>query len=125
MRQVESRTILIVEDDQAIREALAGALEDEGYKAFGMSNGSEAVEWLRTCELCPSLIIVDLMMPVMDGRALCAELKSDPELAAIPLVIMSADDRLAERSGELEADAYLKKPLDMPKLLSTIDERRL
>jgi CheY-like chemotaxis protein len=121
MREVRGREIMIVDDDGNIREALAELLAEEGYTVREVANGREAVDRLRCeSEPVPCLIIVDLMMPVMDGRYFCAEVRNDPDLADIPLVVISGDSRLGERAGEYEAEAYLQKPLDTGRLLSTI-----
>jgi CheY-like chemotaxis protein len=121
MRAVGSREIMIVEDDIGVREALTDLLEGEGYRVRGLSNGREAITDLRGRPSVPGLIIVDLFMPVMNGHEFCATLLLDPELAGIPVVVMSADAHLGERAGHLEAAAYLRKPLDVPKLLATIE----
>jgi CheY-like chemotaxis protein len=121
MREVANRSVMVVEDDGGIREALTDLLEGEGYTVLPVANGQEAVDRLRAAEVVPRLIIADLLMPVMDGRELCAELARDPELSGIPVVMVSADHRLTAQAGDLEAAAYLTKPLDLRRLLSTVE----
>jgi CheY-like chemotaxis protein len=122
MRGVRTGEIMIVEDDGGLREALTEVLEGEGYTVRGLANGREAITDLRARPSVPSLIIVDLLMPLMNGHEFCTALLLDPELAGIPVVLMSADAHLGERAGDVEAAAYLKKPLDVQKLLATIQE---
>ncbi|MBO0800710.1 MAG: response regulator [Blastocatellia bacterium] len=80
--------ILLVDDDEMFRSVAAVALEDAGYKVFEAADAFEALELLR--EIRPDAIISDLNMPLMDGRALCKRVRGQPDLAAIPFVILSA-----------------------------------
>jgi CheY-like chemotaxis protein len=121
MREVESRDIMIVEDDGGIRAALTEILVGEGYRVRGVANGQQALDNLRGIEAVPGLIIVDLVMPVMNGHEFCTALMRDPELAGIPVVVISADSHLGAQAGDLEAAAYLSKPLDLAVLLDTIE----
>jgi signal transduction histidine kinase len=110
--------LLVVEDDVDIREALDGLLSMEGFRVKGCSNGREALDWLR-CTTKPDLILLDLMMPVMDGWQFRVAQKDDPELAAIPVLALSAD--ATAKAAAIDADAYLKKPVDYETLIDTID----
>src|ERR1700679_2088809 len=92
----EKKTILIVEDDQGIRETLVEILDSEGYIVLSASNGLEALQVLRSTAVKPDLILLDLMMPVMDGLSFKAQSSQDPSLAKIPVVIMSADQKIIE-----------------------------
>jgi two-component system, chemotaxis family, chemotaxis protein CheY len=121
MREVGQREILVVDDDDSIREALSELLGAEGYHVVSASNGQEAVDLLQSGAV-PSLIIIDLVMPVMDGREFCGALLQDPELAGIPVVLISADMRLTERIGELETAAIMTKPINIRALLETLEE---
>lgn len=84
----QTPTVLIVDDEQAIRDLLQDILEDEGFTVLTASDGYAALAIAR--QTAPSLILTDLMMPRMDGRALCLQLRADPSTANIPIVIMSA-----------------------------------
>lgn len=88
-------------------------LESAGYEVVEAHHGAVALE--RARESRPDLVVTDLMMPVMGGRELIDRLRSDPETASIPIVILSANGRL--RVGD--ADAVLPKPLDLDALLET------
>lgn len=110
--------ILLVEDDTAIRETMSELLAEEGYRVTTAANGAEALELLDASD-APSLILLDLMMPVMNGFELRRALRSDPRLADIPVVVISAS-RDAERRATVEADAFLAKPFDATRLLDTV-----
>jgi CheY-like chemotaxis protein len=84
-----SHTVLVVDDDDNLRETICDMLESEGYKALAAGNGLEALTILRQNE-APCLILLDLMMPVMNGWEFLEEQVKDPLLAAIPVVVLSA-----------------------------------
>ncbi|HEX3903744.1 MAG TPA: response regulator [Polyangia bacterium] len=109
--------ILLVEDDRSIRAALQGILEDEGYAVTTAENGRQALERLRMTA-APALIVLDLRMPVMDGWEFRAAQKSDPALARIPVLAVSADG--SAKAAAIDAEAYLHKPLSTDALLNTI-----
>ena len=108
--------ILVVDDDVEIREALLDVLQDNGYEAAGAVNGRDALQKLKQGEH-PCLILLDLMMPVMDGRAFREEQLRTPALAEIPVVVVSAYRDVEARSAGLEAKAHLTKPLQIEDLL--------
>jgi CheY-like chemotaxis protein len=112
---------MIVEDDLAIREALTEILEDEGYQVTGAANGQEAIQALRG-NTPPCLILLDLMMPVMNGWQFRAEQKQDPALAPVPVVIISADSDLRTKATTLEAVDFLQKPIQLTRLLDTVEQ---
>jgi signal transduction histidine kinase len=116
--QPKSRSILIVEDDTDIRETLSGLLRGEGYDVGTCANGREALDRLRAGPE-PDVILLDLMMPVMDGWQFRVQQKSDPRLASIPVLAISAD--ATPKAAAIDADAYLKKPVDYDTLLATIE----
>jgi CheY-like chemotaxis protein len=113
------RRILIVEDDLDVRDALTQVLEFEGYAVVGATNGQEAIDRLREGNL-PSLILLDLMMPVMDGPQFRAAQMSDPSIADIPVIVISADGKVEQKAASLGVAAYMKKPLDVDSLLDLI-----
>jgi CheY-like chemotaxis protein len=113
--------ILLVEDHEEIQFLVKSLLEGEGYWVRATSNGEEALEFLKSQEP-PHLILLDLMMPVMDGYELSDEIRKDPALSQIPVVVMSADSHAKEQQHRLGARAYLKKPLDIFSLLNAVEE---
>jgi CheY-like chemotaxis protein len=109
-------SILVVDDDADIRDSLTDILGDEGYRVAGVRNGREALAYLAT-ETRPSLILLDMMMPEMDGWKFRLEQQRSPELAAIPVVILSAHGNVREAALALGAADYLRKPLRIESLL--------
>jgi len=116
----EVKNLLIVEDDEATRGALSLILEAEGYQVSSAANGQEAMEQLAENEL-PCLILLDLMMPVMDGWEFRNRQRKDPELRAIPVIILSADGNVRQKAASLGATDYLQKPIDFDSLLAKIE----
>jgi CheY-like chemotaxis protein len=112
--------ILIIDDDAGIADSLSTLLIDEGYRVEVAYNGSKGLEYLANNDL-PSVILLDLMMPVMDGFTFRKEQSEDPRISKIPTIIMTAGV-LDVRATSLNASAYLKKPLDIDKLLETIGQ---
>jgi CheY-like chemotaxis protein len=109
--------ILIVEDDDDVRDVVRETLEDEGYWVLVAKNGQEALEVLRReCETC--LILLDLIMPVVTGWQFRAQQLQDPFLARFPVVVMSATDTLEEAA--IHADGILKKPVQLKPLLECV-----
>jgi CheY-like chemotaxis protein len=120
-----ARCILVVEDDFDIRDAVIQILTDEGYRVVGAANGQDALERLRAEPNAYGLILLDLMMPVMDGRQFRAEQERDPALAAIPVVVMSADASVQVKATSIRAADCLRKPIQLDTLLATIARFRL
>ncbi|MCC6556244.1 MAG: response regulator [Polyangiaceae bacterium] len=118
MRAGHGKTILVVDDDQDIRETLTELLQEEGYSVARASHGREALAMLREGSN-PSLILLDLMMPIMDGWQFRAEQQSDPALASIPVVVISAMGK-DEKIAALGAAQLLKKPIRLEQLLDAV-----
>ena len=111
--------ILIVEDDTDVREALCDALTLEGYEVVWAENGEEALRYLYTGAR-PCLILLDLMMPVMDGWTFRQTMLTDPILAAIPVVVMTAAG--PQRAATISAQIILHKPLQMDTVVGVVQE---
>jgi CheY-like chemotaxis protein len=118
------RHILVVEDDADIREALAITLQSGGYEVGTAAHGREALDQLRHGRRA-DLIVLDLMMPIMDGWQFRREQQGDPRLAAIPVVIVSADGSVEKKATAIAAEGYIKKPIDPSVLLETVGMRLL
>ena len=109
-----------MEDDLDLREALSEVLRDEGYNVAMAADGREALDCLRR-QWRPSLILLDLTMPVMNGWQFRAEQRQDPALSGIPVVVLSAGDHLAEQMGPLGITDYVRKPIELSRLLRLIE----
>jgi CheY-like chemotaxis protein len=126
--QVESRlrngraTILLIEDDSTAREALHEILNYEGYSVLPAENGKRALESVEATGTTPTLILLDLAMPVMDGVAFLSQVPNYARLASVPIIIMSADSRAfrlrAERPGKVME--VLPKPIDLCRMKELI-----
>jgi CheY-like chemotaxis protein len=118
----ETEDILIVEDDPDLREVLDITLQAEGYAVATASDGAEALARLqsRVDKTRPRLILLDLRMPVMNGWQFRERQRQDPELAEIPVVVLSAALDLPVRASDLKADAYLPKPVALDRLLEIV-----
>jgi CheY-like chemotaxis protein len=113
--------ILIVDDDKDIRDSVAEVLEDEGYHVSHASNGAEALSRLRAAGV-PCVIILDLMMPIMDGWQFRTEQLQDPQLSDIPVIVLSADGNARQKAVTMKALAGLTKPVRLEQLLSVVQE---
>ena len=116
----EPGVIMVVEDDADISDAIAAALEDHGYTVTVAVNGQDALDKLRATTRLPRLILLDLMMPVMDGWQFRAAQKVEPQLAGVPIVLLSAHVGVKSAAEQLGASAWLKKPLDLQALLEVV-----
>jgi CheY-like chemotaxis protein len=112
------KRILLVDDDDDVREAFIDVLSDEGYEITTARNGCEALELLRRGPR-PGIILLDLMMPVMDGFEFRAQQLADPSLADLPVVVLTAG-LVSERVRQLRPLACLTKPFDLDDLLRVV-----
>jgi len=111
-------TVLVVEDDLDIREVMRMVLEASGYQVFEAGDGAEALVVARAHR--PGAILLDLMMPGMDGFQFRELQLQDPEIAAIPVVIVSGGGAVPQKAAELGAAGYLVKPTDVQSLLAVM-----
>src|SRR5206468_11942375 len=109
--------ILLVEDDPEIRDTLGDLLREEGAAVAPAAHGRDALAQLRGAAP-PDVILLDLMMPVMDGWEFRVEQRADPVLACIPVIAMSADHSAKARA--IAAEAYVRKPIDLDELMRRI-----
>jgi CheY-like chemotaxis protein len=113
-------TVIVVEDDELIRESLLEVLEDNGYVAVGAGDGREALEKLASLDRLPCLIVLDLMMPGMDGREFRRLQLEHPTLKQIPVVVISAFRDLDEIAKEMAPAGHFKKPLKLQDFLNIV-----
>lgn len=112
-----AKKILIVEDEANIRELLRLYLEREGYTIVEAGNGVEGVKLWKTEK--PDMLLLDVMMPVMDGWAVCKEVRAESD---VPIIMLTAKGETADRVSGLEmgADDYIVKPLEMPEVVARV-----
>jgi CheY-like chemotaxis protein len=112
--------IFVIDDEEMIRESIVEFLGEQGYDAIGAVDGRDALDKLDVSDPIPCLILLDLMMPVMDGRSFREHQLQIPELAQIPVVVFSAYQDVAKTAGDLNAVGHLSKPLKLSDLLRTV-----
>lgn len=116
------KSILVVEDDRAIRETVVDLLKDEGFSnVTAVRHGKEALHHLETAQTLPSLILLDLMMPVMDGESFLRALQAHPSVALreVPVIVLTASRRRTQLPGCV---TWLDKPIDIERLLQLCTE---
>jgi CheY-like chemotaxis protein len=108
--------VLVVDDDELLRDAVSEAIADAGYEVEQAENGREALDKMRRASPC--IVLLDLMMPVMDGWEVVSEMTKDPALASVPVCVVSAQDRIAPP----KAVRTLRKPVTAAVLLQTVEQ---
>jgi CheY-like chemotaxis protein len=116
LKKASSALVLVVDDNPEIRSSLEDVLGEEGYTVVGVADGQEALDYLTTKEE-PRVILLDLMMPVMDGWQFRTEQMKNPKLANIPVIVISA---MADAAEDIGAERVLSKPLRPEVLLSAV-----
>lgn len=113
--------VFVIEDNADILQAIVQVLEDEGHAVRAAANGREALAMLRAADTpLPRVILLDLMMPVMDGWAFRAEQVAEPTLADVPVIVLTADGNAAEKAAQLGCAGGLRKPVDLVTLLDAV-----
>ncbi|OGL27672.1 MAG: DNA-binding response regulator [Candidatus Rokubacteria bacterium RIFCSPLOWO2_12_FULL_69_21] len=112
--------VLVVEDEPDIRDLIVFHLEREGFRARTAQNGADALKQIRTAP--PDLVVLDLMLPELDGLEVCRRLRQDPSTAAVPVIMLTAKGDEADRivGLELGADDYITKPFSPKELVARI-----
>ena len=113
------KTILLVDDESAILDALRAVLEDAGYGVVTAGNGAEGLARLR--DSAPDLVVTDTMMPVLDGIGFVRQMKAQPDYSAIPVIMMSAARGALPKEDLPKAASFFQKPFDLDALLTTIE----
>jgi two-component system chemotaxis response regulator CheY len=107
--------VLVVDDDEAVRELVVEAIADAGYSVEQAENGRDALDKMH--QTSPCMVVLDLMMPVMDGWQVVVAMEADPGLARVPVCVVTAQDRIPPP----KTAALLKKPVSAAKLVETIE----
>jgi CheY-like chemotaxis protein len=113
------KTVLVVEDDFDVRDTLTEVLKTEGYQVQAFSDGLQALEYLQANPE-PGVILLDWMMPRCDGLQFRTQQQEYPHLANVPVVLLTADARFAEKAAQLRAQDHLKKPVKLDRLLEVV-----
>ncbi len=116
-----NKRMLVVEDEENVRESVAALLEVEGYEVITANNGAEALAVLRNGPPV-SLIFLDLMMPQMDGWAFRARQLNQPQFSDIPVVVLSGAHEIEREIGSMKPAAVLRKPVGIQELLDVVDQ---
>lgn len=111
------KLVLVVEDDRFIRESLLELLQSEGYTAVGSENGQEALDYLDATSELPSIILLDLMMPIMDGWQFRKLQLQNSRIAHLPVVVLTAD---AKDKSILNVQGWIRKPITINEILGTV-----
>jgi CheY-like chemotaxis protein len=119
MTRARRYTVLVVDDERLIRDVLGELLRDAGYEVANAENGRVALAVLETRLV--DVILLDLMMPVMDGFAFRARQLEDPGLAHIPVIVLSASYNVGARLGRVSPASYLSKPFDLGIVLHAVE----
>ncbi|MEO5968525.1 MAG: response regulator [Bdellovibrionia bacterium] len=114
---VEQRPVLIIDDDLGIRETLSLILESQGYAVLTASDGQDALRILKGASQLPGIILLDLMMPVMNGWQFLENVSHDERLAGIPIIVVTA---FSAGLPVIQPKAVLTKPLNLNLLLETV-----
>ena len=118
---VQNKTILIIDDDGDIREFLGELLETEGYQTHTAASGRTGIDLAK--QVRPDLVLLDIMMPEMDGYEVCERLKADPDVRDIPVVMVTVKNDIADiiRSVVLGATGFIVKPFDSENFLQMVE----
>ena len=116
-----SAPVLVVDDVEAVRSLVMAFLEELGYQTQGVENVTSAKDWLS--KNVPRLVMLDVMMPDGNGLDLCRWIRSQPNIAAIPIIVMTAikDDETAQDAFQLGAMDFIRKPIDMDVLSGKLE----
>lgn len=118
-----ARPLLVVDDDADLREAISDVLRDAGHEVIVANNGRHALEVLARSEPLPGMVLLDMMMPVLDGAGFLAEVRAHPRFGQIPVVVFSASAR--PNLQELGASGWVRKPVDLDVLLQVVQQHAL
>jgi CheY-like chemotaxis protein len=119
-KQADEKLLLVVDDDSSVRESMSALLDANGYSVQQAENGQRALELLKKMPHLPCLIVLDLAMPVMDGRGFLKLRAADPILQDIPVIVVSGNPSTGKRIEGI--DAYLRKPVEVDRLMLVIDQ---
>jgi CheY-like chemotaxis protein len=118
---VRARRVLVIENDRELRECIQHVLEDEGFPTIVADHGHSALEVLRSDDGLPDVIVLDMMMPIMNGWDFLETARKDPRLVSIPVVVITG---MAERMDRSFVSRALRKPVNLDDLLDAVRNAR-
>ena len=116
-----TKTVMIVDDDRDVREAITEVLADASYLPMSARDGQDALDKLGSAADLPCVILLDVMMPGMDGWGFRHVQSADPRLGAIPVVVLTAHANAAQTATRMHAAGSLKKPVELEALLAIVE----
>ncbi|HXM15970.1 MAG TPA: response regulator [Candidatus Eremiobacteraceae bacterium] len=117
--EASRQIVMLIDDDQDVRTTMSELLATEGYSTLEAENGKEAIEVLKKAPRLPNLVILDMAMPVLDGRGFLRFRAQDPILREIPVLVVSASEPPVPREG---IEMFLRKPVEVSRLLEKIGQ---
>ena len=117
----EGVPLLVVDDDDDLRSLLAEVLEDDGYAVTTAADGAEALRILRSTTARPRLVLLDLVMPLLDGREVCDAMQADADLRDIPVLLLTGDPTGDTLDLGRRTVGLVHKPIDLDRLLASVD----
>jgi CheY-like chemotaxis protein len=116
---VLTRGVLVVDDDASTRQTLRALLEEEDFEVACAADGQDALDYLAEAGP-PALILLDLAMPVLDGRQFRERQRRDPRLAAVPVILLSGERDVARTAAALGVSLFFRKPVELGRLLDAV-----
>jgi CheY-like chemotaxis protein len=116
-----NKLVMIIDDDRDVREAIIDVLADASYQPLSARDGQDALDQLGAATALPCLILLDVMMPGMDGWGFRQVQSADPRLGAIPVVVLTAHTNASQTAKRMHAAGSLKKPVELEELLAIVD----
>ena len=115
-------SVLVIDDEEMIRDTLVEFFDDKGFRAIGAVHGRDALDKLEASPALPCVIILDLMMPVMDGHTFRTRQLANARFAGIPVIVLSACHGAKKSALDMNASEYLDKPLKLRELLQLVNK---
>jgi CheY-like chemotaxis protein len=120
---MKARPLLVVDDDADLRDAISEVLRDAGYEVIVATHGRHALQVLAQSDPLPGLVLLDMMMPVLDGEGFLAEVRDHSQWGTIPVLVFSASARPDLKA--LGAKGWIRKPIDLERLLEVVGQHAL
>ena len=121
IKPVDDRLVLVVDDDPGNRESMSELLDIKSYSVLQAENGQRALDILKKNGQLPCLVVLDMAMPILDGRGFLKRRAHDPDLRDIPVVVVSGN---SQKGAPLKGiEVYFHKPVDVDRLIEVIDQR--